>query len=54
MSVNAHGWDMRQGPVVVSVEWFRILLADGSIQRCSREENPELFHFVLGGTGCSA
>jgi decaprenylphospho-beta-D-ribofuranose 2-oxidase len=51
MSVNAHGWDMRHGPVAASVEWFRILLADGSIQRCSREENPELFHFVLGGYG---
>jgi decaprenylphospho-beta-D-ribofuranose 2-oxidase len=51
MSVNAHGWDMRHGPVGASVEWFRILLADGSIQRCSREENPELFHLVLGGYG---
>jgi decaprenylphospho-beta-D-ribofuranose 2-oxidase len=51
MSVNAHGWDMRHGPVAASVEWFRILLADGSIQRCSRGENPELFHFVLGGYG---
>jgi FAD/FMN-containing dehydrogenase len=51
VSVNAHGWDMRHGPVAASVEWFRILLADGSIRRCSREENPELFHFVLGGYG---
>jgi decaprenylphospho-beta-D-ribofuranose 2-oxidase len=51
MSVNAHGWDMRHGPVGASVEWFRVLLADGSIRRCSREENPELFHFVLGGYG---
>ncbi len=51
MSVNAHGWDMRHGPVAASVEWFRILLADGSIRRCSREENSELFHFVLGGYG---
>jgi decaprenylphospho-beta-D-ribofuranose 2-oxidase len=51
MSVNAHGWDMRHGPVAASVEWFRILLGDGSIQRCSREENSELFHLVLGGYG---
>ncbi len=51
MSVNAHGWDMRHGPVAASVEWFRILLADGSIRRCSREENSELFHFALGGYG---
>jgi decaprenylphospho-beta-D-ribofuranose 2-oxidase len=51
MSVNAHGWDMRHGPVGASVEWFRLLLADGSIQRCSREENSDLFHLVLGGYG---
>jgi len=51
MSVNAHGWDMRHGPVGASVEWFRILLADGSVRRCSREENSELFHLVLGGYG---
>ena len=51
ISVNAHGWDMRHGPVAASVEWFRVLLADGSIRRCSREENAELFHFVLGGYG---
>jgi FAD/FMN-containing dehydrogenase len=51
MSVNAHGWDMRHGPVGASIEWFRILLADGSVRRCSREENAELFHLVLGGYG---
>jgi decaprenylphospho-beta-D-ribofuranose 2-oxidase len=51
MSVNAHGWDMRHGTVGASVEWFRILLADGSIRRCSHEENPELFHLVVGGYG---
>jgi len=51
MSVNAHGWDMRHGPVGASVEWFRLLLADGSTRRCSREENSDLFHLVLGGYG---
>jgi decaprenylphospho-beta-D-ribofuranose 2-oxidase len=51
VSVNAHGWDMRHGPVGASVEWFHILLADGSVRRCSREENSELFHLVLGGYG---
>jgi decaprenylphospho-beta-D-ribofuranose 2-oxidase len=51
ISVNAHGWDMRHGPVGASVEWFHILLADGTVRRCSREENSELFHFVIGGYG---
>jgi decaprenylphospho-beta-D-ribofuranose 2-oxidase len=51
ISVNAHGWDMRAGPVGASVAWLRIVMADGSIERCSREENPELFHLVVGGYG---
>jgi decaprenylphospho-beta-D-ribofuranose 2-oxidase len=51
MSVNAHGWDMRHGPVGASVQWFRLLRSDGSILRCTREENAELFHLVLGGYG---
>jgi decaprenylphospho-beta-D-ribofuranose 2-oxidase len=51
ISVNAHGWDMRHGPTGASVDWFRILLADGSILRCSREENSELFHLAIGGYG---
>ncbi len=51
MSVNAHGWDMLHGPVASSVEWFRILLANGSILRCSRQQNRELFYLVLGGYG---
>jgi FAD/FMN-containing dehydrogenase len=51
ISVNAHGWDMRNGPVGSSIERFRILLADGSILRCSRQENSDLFHLVIGGYG---
>ncbi len=51
LSVNAHGWDLRHSVVADSVEWFRLLLADGSIRRCSRTENPELFRLVLGGYG---
>lgn len=51
MSVNAHGWDIRHGPVGASVAWLRILLADGSVRRCTRLENAELFHLVLGGYG---
>lgn len=51
MSVNAHGWDIRHGPVAETIEWFRLALADGSIRRCSRFKNTELFHLVLGGYG---
>jgi decaprenylphospho-beta-D-ribofuranose 2-oxidase len=51
MSVNAHGWDMRHGPVGASVEWFRILMADGSTKLCSRTQNSEIFRLALGGYG---
>ncbi|MFZ0970290.1 MAG: hypothetical protein WAN13_18605, partial [Candidatus Acidiferrales bacterium] len=51
MSVNAHGWDLRDGPLASTVESFRILTADGAVRNCSRTENPELFRVVLGGYG---
>lgn len=33
------------------VKWFKLLLPDGSIKHCSREENSELFHLTCGGMG---
>lgn len=51
LSVNAHGWPAPFGPFGSTVRWFRLMLADGSIARCSREENAELFRLVIGGYG---
>jgi FAD/FMN-containing dehydrogenase len=51
LSVNCHGWQFDRPPIASTVESFRILLADGRILRCSREENSELFSLVLGGYG---
>jgi len=34
-----------------SVKDFTLMLADGSIVRCSRQENSELFHATCGGMG---
>jgi decaprenylphospho-beta-D-ribofuranose 2-oxidase len=51
LSVNAHGWDLHHGPVAETAEWFTLMLADGSIRKCSRSENSELFHLALGGYG---
>jgi FAD/FMN-containing dehydrogenase len=51
ISVNCHGWQCRKAPIASSVESFRILLADGRIVRCSRQENAELFSLALGGYG---
>ncbi len=51
ISVNCHGWQCRRPPIASSVEAFRILLADGRIVRCTRQENTELFSLALGGYG---
>lgn len=51
LSVNCHGWQCRQPPIVDSVESFRLMKADGAIVTCSRTENAELFSLALGGYG---
>jgi FAD/FMN-containing dehydrogenase len=51
LSVNCHGWQYDRPPIASSVESFRLLKADGTIVRCGRTENQELFSLVLGGYG---
>ena len=51
ISVNCHGWQYGRPPIASTVEGFRLMRADGSIVRCSRQENAELFSLVLGGYG---
>jgi len=51
ISVNCHGWQFNQPPIASTVVAFRLMRADGTIVRCSRTENPELFSLVLGGYG---
>ena len=51
LSVNCHGWQFDRPPIASTVESFRLMLADGTIVRCSRSENKELFSLVLGGYG---
>ncbi len=51
ISVNCHGWQNDSPPISSTVESFRILTASGSILRCSRTENQELFSLALGGYG---
>ena len=51
ISVNAHGWQFREPPVGSSVESMRVMQADGTVVRCSRAENAELFSLVIGGYG---
>ena len=51
ISVNCHGWQYDRPPIASTVESFRLMKADGTIVRCSRQENAELFSLVLGGYG---
>jgi FAD/FMN-containing dehydrogenase len=51
ISVNAHGMDHHVGALGKTIQSMRVMLPDGSIQRVSRTENPELFHLVIGGYG---
>ncbi len=51
ISVNAHGMDHQVGALGKTIQSMRVMLPDGSIQRVSRTENPELFHLVVGGYG---
>jgi FAD/FMN-containing dehydrogenase len=51
LSVNCHGWQFNRPPIDSTVESFHLMLADGSIVKCSRTENHELFSLVLGGYG---
>jgi FAD/FMN-containing dehydrogenase len=51
LSVNCHGWQFNRPPIDSTVESFRLMLADGTIVKCSRTENQELFSLALGGYG---
>ncbi|MBP1156884.1 MULTISPECIES: FAD-binding oxidoreductase [unclassified Paenibacillus] len=51
LSSNVHGRDLHHGPVIETVESFRLLMADGALRNVSREENEELFGLVIGGFG---
>ena len=51
LSVNVHGRYMGLGPVILSVRWFRLVLAAGTVAEATRETNSELFFSVIGGYG---
>ena len=51
ISVNAHGMDHQAGSVARSIRTMRVMLADGTLMDCSREQNRELFDLVVGGYG---
>lgn len=51
ISANCHGWQVGRPPIDSTVRGFRLMRADGTIVRCSREKNAELFSAALGGYG---
>jgi FAD/FMN-containing dehydrogenase len=51
ISVNAHGMDHQVGALGKTIRSMRVMLPDGTVQRVSREQNPELFNLVVGGYG---
>lgn len=51
LSANCHGWQPMSPPISSTVLAFRLLLSDGTVIRCSREEHAELFSLALGGYG---
>src|SRR5947199_2791285 len=51
LSANCHGWQCQKPPIASTVESLRLMDADGTILRCSRTENAELFSLALGGYG---
>jgi FAD/FMN-containing dehydrogenase len=51
IAANAHGRGLKLKPFVSDVESFVLVDAAGTVQRCSRRENPELFRLVHGGYG---
>ncbi|HEY9126757.1 MAG TPA: FAD-binding oxidoreductase [Acidobacteriaceae bacterium] len=51
LSVNCHGWQYGRSPIASTVESFHLMKADGTVLRCSRTENKELFSLALGGYG---
>jgi FAD/FMN-containing dehydrogenase len=52
VAMNIHGKNnWKVGPIGDHVRAFDLLLPDGTLRRCSRTEDPELFHAAIGGFG---
>lgn len=51
VAANIHGRGLSYAPFVDDVESFEVVLADGSVVECSRDQNRELFRRIVGGYG---
>ncbi|WP_202984286.1 FAD-binding protein [Snodgrassella sp. ESL0253] len=51
LGVNVHGRYIGEGPIILSVEQFKIVLADGSVVIATPQENQDIFYGAIGGYG---
>ena len=52
VAANIHGKNnFKVGPIGDHVLDFDLLAPDGTLRRCGRDENPEIFHAAIGGFG---
>lgn len=51
MSVNSHGRYIGQGPLILSIKLFTLVLSSGEIIEASPTINSEIFYGVIGGYG---
>ena len=51
LAANGHGRGLTYKPIVQDVESFELVDATGTLRRCSRTENTELFSLAIGGYG---
>ncbi len=49
--VNAHGWPVPHSAMGSTVNSFKMVMADGELVTCSRNENLDLFNLTMGGYG---
>lgn len=52
IAADVHGKNHhRDGSFGAFVDWLDLMGPDGTVTRCARDENPELFEWTLGGMG---
>ena len=51
LASNIHGRGLTLRPIIADVESFTLMDGDGMLRTCSRTENGDLFHLVIGGYG---
>ncbi|MBV8801733.1 MAG: FAD-binding protein [Gammaproteobacteria bacterium] len=51
MSVNSHGRYIGQGPLILSIKLFTLVLSNGELIEASPTQNADIYYGVIGGYG---